>query len=200
MHDGRSLGARRCRRRCRSGRRQSEITVVSIRNCSVMCCACAQGPADADLLGALGHGRQHDVHDPDPADDQRRSSAMPTMMKLNMRLSPLGVAQDLDRRLDLDSPARSPVAGLSSRRSPRPTRGPRRRRSLLACSQTSVSSICLRSVAPACTLDDRVAEDVAGEREREVDVLVEVAAASSPRRRSPRAGRWVRARRRRSAA
>ena len=31
----------------------------------------AQGAADADLAGALGHGGQHDVHDADAADQQR---------------------------------------------------------------------------------------------------------------------------------
>ena len=31
----------------------------------------AQGAADADLAGPLGHGRQHDVHDADAADQQR---------------------------------------------------------------------------------------------------------------------------------
>ena len=31
----------------------------------------AQGPADADLAGPLGDGRQHDVHDADAADQQR---------------------------------------------------------------------------------------------------------------------------------
>ena len=31
----------------------------------------AQGPADADLAGPLGHRRQHDVHDADAADQER---------------------------------------------------------------------------------------------------------------------------------
>ena len=30
-----------------------------------------QGPADPDLAGPLGHGRQHDVHDADAADQER---------------------------------------------------------------------------------------------------------------------------------
>src|SRR5262249_40188006 len=30
----------------------------------------ADGLADPDLAGALGHRDQHDVHDPDPADDE----------------------------------------------------------------------------------------------------------------------------------
>src|SRR5439155_236246 len=30
-----------------------------------------QGPANADLPRPFGHGREHDVHDPDPADQQR---------------------------------------------------------------------------------------------------------------------------------
>ena len=32
---------------------------------------CSQGAADADFAGSLGDRREHDVHDPDPADQER---------------------------------------------------------------------------------------------------------------------------------
>ena len=49
-----------------------ESTTVSIRNCWVMSRRFApEGAADADLAGALGDGREHDVHDADAADQER---------------------------------------------------------------------------------------------------------------------------------
>src|SRR5688500_6967940 len=55
----------------------------------------AQGPADADLAGALGHRRQHDVHDADPADHQREAGDA-HHDEVEHAVEPLGIAQDLD--------------------------------------------------------------------------------------------------------
>ena len=45
---------------------------ASIRNCEQDVAAVrADGHADADLARALGHAHEHDVHDPDAADEER---------------------------------------------------------------------------------------------------------------------------------
>ena len=49
------------------------IRAASIRNCNRISLRLrADGFANADLAGALGHGDQHDVHDADAADGQRQ--------------------------------------------------------------------------------------------------------------------------------
>ena len=124
--------------------------------------------------------------------------AMPTMMKLNMLVQPLGVAQDLDRRLDLEV--------VASRRAPMldDVLGDAGERSTSSMSLglqpdlASARSSCARASRPACWMI--VSPNVAlRQREREVDVLVEVALHHRRAFASRRAGRSARARRRPSA-
>ena len=50
----------------------ADKTTASTRNWARMSrLARPDAPADADLAGPLGDGRQHDVHDPDAADRER---------------------------------------------------------------------------------------------------------------------------------
>ena len=56
----------------------------------------AEGAADADLAGALGDRRQHDVHDPDPA-DQERDAGDRAQHQVEDPLGRLGLLQQLER-------------------------------------------------------------------------------------------------------
>ena len=59
----------------------------------------AQSPADADFPGPLRHGRQHDIHDADAADDQRHGSDSPQHQGKNA-LGLLGFFQQVQRHRD----------------------------------------------------------------------------------------------------
>src|SRR5262249_6483777 len=60
----------------------------------------AQGTADADLPGALRHGGQHDVHDPDAA-DQERDAGDRAQDTREQPLRLLGLLDQLQRHDDL---------------------------------------------------------------------------------------------------
>src|SRR5207245_3730849 len=60
----------------------------------------AQGAADADFLGALGDAGQHDVHDADAADNQGDEGDA-THDEVEHAIELFGVAQDFQRDFDL---------------------------------------------------------------------------------------------------
>ena len=64
-----------------------------------------QGAADADLAGALGHRRQHDVHDADAAHHQRDRGDGPEHQREDL-LRLLGLLQQVQRHRDLEVLAR----------------------------------------------------------------------------------------------